>query len=165
MFGISRKLAGAAVAYICTTSVPPMALAQSTDMDRYVLCSFRPQTPSCERVYQLALHDQSPSANSVAAAFEGYGRYVRNAIGPLTDEDRRYLAASDIRLPDLTPEDQAGLHALLSDPALQKDAAARRVAANNFISRAVQAELYCAFNSCNQSERMASTTEGVAEER
>lgn len=165
MLRILRILAGATIAGSCATVAVPVAFAQSTEMDRYVLCTFRPQASACEAVYKQALHDDTPAAGAVKAAFEGYGRYVRNANGALTEDDRRYLAANDIRLPDLTPEDQAGLHAVLNDPGLQKDANERRVAVNNFLGRAVQAELYCGFNSCNDSERMATAEGGASETR
>jgi hypothetical protein len=165
MLSLRKSILGAAIAVICTTATAQAVLAQGASDDRYTLCAFRPQAPSCEAVYQQALHDQSPVASSVKAAFEGYGRYVRNANGALTDNDRQYLAANGIRLPDLTSEDQAGLHAVLNDPALQKDADARRIAVNNFLGHAVQAELYCGFNSCKDIERMATAEASASETR
>ena len=119
MLQISRVFAGVAIVAICAGAMAPDALAQNANADRYVLCTFRPQANVCGDVYKQALTDSSPGADAVKAAFDGYGRYVRNASGGLTDDDKRYLSENGIRLPpDLTPEDQAGLHTVLNDPAL-----------------------------------------------
>ncbi len=155
MSRISRNFAYAFAA-LCAAAGTASAGTQGGITDRYVFCSFRPQAPSCGPVYRQALQDQSPAAAAVKAAYDGYGRYVVNAKGALTADDRQFLAASAIRLPDLTPQDQAGLHAVINDPALSKDAEAKRVAVNNFLSRAVQAELYCGFNSCNEATDLIS---------
>ena len=129
----------------------PPAAAQATAPDPATLCAFRPQSPPCEALYRKALAEpDDPGAQAVKAAMEGYGRYVKNAKGGLTDQDHRFLAQNGIPLPpgDLTEEDQAGLHAVINDPAFSADADAHQRAVNNFLSRAVQAELFCAFNIC-----------------
>jgi hypothetical protein len=162
MSGIARLFVGAAFASLSAIAGASAVLAQATEADRYTYCAFRPQASSCEAVYRHALTDPTPAADAVKAAFEGYGRYVRNANGVLTDDDRRYLVTSGIQLPDLTPQDQAGLHWVINDPSVQQNADAKRVAVINFLGRAVQAELYCNFNNCKDDERTA--IEGIDKE-
>jgi hypothetical protein len=124
-----------------TTSVAPNA-------DPYVQCSFRPQTNGCDTLWKNG-DDGNPASQSVKAAYDGYGRYLRDPAANLTDEDRRYLTNNTIRLPDeLTGADLSGLHHVINDPALTKDEAARLSAVNNFLNRAVAAQLYCGFNAC-----------------
>jgi hypothetical protein len=161
MLRISKFHVPVLPATFCALTSSTMAHAQTNPTDQYIYCTFRPQAASCDAIYRLALRDPSPSAQSVKAAFEGYGRYVRNARGTLSEDDRGYLKTNGITLPpDLTAEDQAGLHAVINDSVLAKDADARRLAVNNFLSRAVQAELYCSFNSCNE---QGSSTRGALE--
>ena len=125
-----------------------MATAACAQNVTTTFCAFRPQSESCQAIYQHSLGDPAPTAVSVKDAFENYGRYVRAAKGPLTDEDRRYLAANNIALPpDLNAEDAAGLHELIHENSQNGSVASIR-AINGFISRAVQAELYCYFNTC-----------------
>jgi hypothetical protein len=124
----------------------PLSL-RAQQSDRYAACSFYPQGAGCDQVYRQALKDNSPSALPVRSAFQDYARYLRMPASELTAEDRRWLEDNGIRLPALNPSNQAGLHNLLHDPAL-KDESKKRSAVNNFIGRAVQAELYCSFNSC-----------------
>jgi hypothetical protein len=120
----------------------------SPSADRYVQCNFRPQAQGCETLWQSAQEDD-PASQSVKAAYEGYGRYLSAPVAALTDEDRRYLTSNAIRLPDdLSSADLSGLHHVINDPALAKDEMARRTAVNNFLTRAVAAELYCGFNAC-----------------
>ena len=159
MSRIGKSVISAALAAgLCATVSASAAKAQNLQADRYVFCSFRPQAASCQAVYQQALRDQSPGASAVKAAFDGYGRYVAHATGSLTEADKQFLTTNAVRLPELTPQDQAGLHAVINDPALAKDADARRIAVNNFISRAVQAEQYCNFNDCNLGELIAAAS-------
>jgi hypothetical protein len=111
-----------------------------------MLCAFYPKPGTCEAVYQKALKDNSITAEAVRAEYTGYARYL-NGSSPLTDEDRQYLKETGILVPsDLSAVNQAGLHNVINDPAFTADA--RRAAVNNFLSRAVEAELYCGFNSC-----------------
>ena len=129
----------------------PRAAAQEPSPDPVTLCAFRPQSPPCEGEYRKALaRPDDPGGEAVKAAMEGYGRYVKNAKGTLTGDDRRFLASNGISLPPggLTEEDLAGLHAVINDPALSADPDGHQRAVNNFLSRAVQAELFCAFNRC-----------------
>ena len=57
---------------------------------------------------------------------------------------------NQIELPlDLNAQDLGGLHNVINDPAL-KDGDAKVIAVQNFLSRAVQAELYCGLNGCSQ---------------
>jgi hypothetical protein len=116
--------------------------------DLYLLCGFYPKPGACEKVYQRALKDTSIAAQAVRAEYLGYARYLTGR-GSLTDADRQYLKDNGIWLPaDLTGANQAGLHNVIND--LSLDPASRRIAVNNFLSRAVQAELYCRFNSCEE---------------
>jgi hypothetical protein len=116
--------------------------------DLYMLCAFYPKQGTCEPVYQRALKDNSISAEAVRAEYTGYARYLKGS-SPLTDADRQYLKETGIRVPnDLSAPNQAGLHNVINDPELSADA--RRAAVNNFLSRAVEAELYCGFNSCQE---------------
>jgi hypothetical protein len=124
------------------------AEAQPTD-NLYMLCAFYPKQGTCEAVYQRALKDNSISAEAVRAEYTGYARYL-NGNSPLTEADRQYLKDNAIRMPyDLSAANQAGLHNVINDPSL--DAEAKRAAVNNFLSRAVEAELYCGFNTCEVS--------------
>ncbi len=113
-----------------------------------MLCTFYPKRGTCEPVYQRALKDNSITAEAVRAEYTGYARYL-NGSSPLTDEDRQYLKETGILVPsDLSVVNQAGLHNVINDPALTADA--RRAAVNNFLSRAVEADLYCGFNNCQE---------------
>jgi len=114
--------------------------------DLYSLCAFYPKPGTCEDVYREAMQDETISAQAVKAEYEGYVRYL-GGNAALTDADRQYLSRHGIRVPgDLTPANQAGLHNVINDPALSAEA--RLLAVNNFVSRAIQAELYCSFNHC-----------------
>ncbi len=124
----------------------------------YQLCTFYPKPGTCEMVYRRASRDGSVTAQAVKAEYNGYARYLHGRAG-LTDADRRFLQANAIRLPaGLSPLDQAGLHNLLNQPGL--DAQARRLAANNFLSRAVEARLYCDFNACGEGTAAAASEIG-----
>ena len=132
----------------------PAAAAQ----DLYLLCAFYPKPGTCEEVYRRAMRDGGIGAEAVRAEYEGYVRYLGGNTS-LTDTDREYLRQNGIRVPDdLAPADQAGLHNVINDPAL--DAGARALAVNNFLGRAIQAGLYCSFNSCG--ERAAGEVNMVA---
>jgi hypothetical protein len=124
----------------------------------YQLCTFYPKPGTCEAVYQRALHDTSVTAEAVKAEYDGYARYLHGGTG-LTDADRRFLQANGIRLPaGLSPRDQIGLHNALNRPGL--DGRARNAAANNFLSRAVEAQLYCGLNACGESTATAANEMG-----
>jgi hypothetical protein len=131
----------------------------------YTLCAFYPQGQPCAALYQQVMGDKvSPAATSVRQAVEGYGRYLSSgaagAASGLSRQDRDYLIDNNVRIPDdLNAANQAGLHNVINDPALQADAGARERAVNNFIGRARQAELYCHFNTCPGAE--ASRPEGT----
>lgn len=121
--------------------------------DLYMLCAFYPKRGTCEPVYQQALKDNSISATAVRAEYTGYARYL-NGSSPLTEADRQYLKESGILVPnDLSAANRAGLHNVINDPALTADA--RRAAVNNFLGRAVEAELYCEFNNCQETHTEA----------
>jgi len=112
----------------------------------YVLCSFYPKPGACERVYQQAMRDNSIASQAVRAEYTGYVRYL-HGTGLLTEADKQYLRTNNIRLPrELSPANQAGLHNVIHDASL--NAQSRPMAVNNFLSRAVQAEIYCVLNSC-----------------
>jgi hypothetical protein len=128
------------------------AEAQS-DINLYVRCSFYPQGKGCDQAYQQARRDPSPSAVSVREAFEHYLHYLKPATSVLTDGDKRYLVQNEIRAPfELRAADLAGLHNVINDPSLANDPAAKRLAVNGFIARAVQAELYCGADGCREIE-------------
>jgi hypothetical protein len=140
---------------------PRVVSAQNSDL--YSHCTFYPQAPVCEKVYQQALTDPSPGARSVQAAYLGYARYLKNANGSLTDEDRQYLQRNFIDVPDgLSLQDIGGLHNVINDPALQNDPDARVAAVNNFINRAIEAELYCGLNSCENYQKASSNNRAHA---
>jgi hypothetical protein len=127
-----------------------VAFAQSqalSDPGQYTLCAFYPQAAPCAALYQQSLTDTAPPAAAVRDAFQGYARYLEPAGGALSDQDRQYLIANGVRIPDdLNAANLAGLHNVIGDN--QADPEARLRAVNNFIGRARQAELYCHFNSC-----------------
>jgi len=122
------------------------ARAAGPAAELYSLCAFYPKRGTCEDVYRQAMHDDAIPAQAVKAEYEGYVRYLGgDAI--LTEADRQYLSQHGVRIPgDLTASNQAGLHNVINDRALSAEA--RLLAVNNFISRAIQAELYCRFNRC-----------------
>jgi len=114
----------------------------------FVRCTFYPQAQDCQAILTQATQDSDPRSQSVRNAYLGYAKYLRDAHGELTDEDRRFLQDHDIRLPSgLSTEDLAGLHNVIHDDQI-RTIAERVSAVNNFIGRAVSAELYCAFNEC-----------------
>jgi hypothetical protein len=121
------------------------AAAQS---DLYTLCAFYPQGTPCEGVYRQSLTDTAPPAQAVQQAWLGYARYLKNAAPGLTDQDREFLRQNAIQLPaDLSAADLGGLHNVIADPGL-KTADDKRQAVNNFINRALEAEIYCGFHNC-----------------
>lgn len=145
--------AGAAPMGAASSSVPATQSKRLEDL--YLLCAFYPKQGTCEPVYQHALKDNSIAAEAVRAEYAGYARYL-NGSAPLTDADREYLNKTGIRVPnDLSAANQTGLHNVINDAALSADA--RRAAVNNFLSRAVEAELYCGFNSCQDSASHTAT--------
>jgi len=123
--------------------------------DLYMLCAFYPKPGTCEAVYQRAMKDNRISAEAVRAEYTGYARYLKGSA-PLTEADRKYLQDTGIRAPnDLSTANQDGLHNVINDPGLTADQ--RRAAVNNFLSRAVEAELYCRFNSCEEDSSRTAT--------
>ena len=93
------------------------------------------------------MHDNSISAEAVRDEYSGYARYL-NGAAPLTEADRQFLRDNGIRVPeDLNPANQTGLHNVINDASLSVDA--KRTAVNNFLSRAVEAEIYCGLNGCD----------------
>lgn len=137
----------------------PAAAQGTRPTDPYVLCSFYPAPGVCEEVYRRAATDKtSPVAESVRAEYQSYVRYLGTAARALSQEDVAWLTTNAVTLPDtLTPEQVGGLHALLADPDLQKDARQKYLAVNGYLRRAVQAHLYCVFNECPGSQSFAST--------
>ena len=132
------------------------ASAQAQSPDPYVRCSFHPQGAGCELVYQLAQHDTSPGAASVRSAFEHYARYLKPENAGLTTDDKSYLAQNEIRYFELNKDNLEGLHNVINDPVLAKDAERRRTEVNAFIARAVQAELYCGTSGCPEKQQPSS---------
>lgn len=131
--------------------------AQAESNDPYTACALRPQAPACAMVYHQALKNDVPGAIAVRQAFDHYARYVESPSSGLTQADRRYLKDNQIDMPpNLNSKDLNGVHNVIHDPALQSDPDAKRGAVNNFISRALQAELYCDFNTCTSASGGAS---------
>jgi len=128
-----------------TLAATPLSL--HAQPDRYSSCSFYPQGAGCDQAYQQALTDKSPEALLVREAFQKYARYLKLPAAELTPEDQRWLKENSIRLPALNAANRSGLHHLLHDESL-KENEAKQAAANNFIGRAVEAELYCSLNGC-----------------
>ncbi len=92
------------------------------------------------------MKDTDISAQAVRAEYTGYVRYLGGSE-TLTERDRAYLKENQITVPNyLSAANQAGLHNVINDTSLKADA--KRAAVNNFLSRAVQAELYCHVNNC-----------------
>jgi hypothetical protein len=102
------------------------------------------------------MKDKGITAQAVRAEYTSYARYL-SGTGSLTDADRQYLKDNGIMVPtDLSAVNQAGLHRVINDRSLTPDL--KRGAVNNFLSRAVQAELYCGFNDCKAANVEAATT-------
>jgi len=92
----------------------------------------------------------------VRNAFEHYARYLKPENAGLTEDDKSYLAKNEIRYFELNRDNLAGLHNVINDPALAKDAERRRMEVNAFIARAVQAELYCGTSGCPKEQQPSS---------
>ena len=164
----SKPILGAAllaISALATTAMPthsadadlllPFSQTSSSTnksaLDRYLLCSFYPKPGTCESVYHKALNDSSIAAEAVRAEYMGYARYLKGT-GKLTDADREYLKSNGITVPkDLNSTNQTGLHNVINDSNIAPEQ--KRASINNFLSRAVQAELYCRFNSCEEPEQ------------
>jgi hypothetical protein len=152
------SLAPAAAEELAKADPAPAIMAQATEskpaasaQDLYLVCAFYPKPGTCEEVYRQAMRDNSISAEAVRAEYAGYARYL-NGAAPLTEADRRFLRDNGIRVTeDLNSANQAGLHNVINDASLSVDA--KRTAVNNFLSRAVEAELYCGFNRCDTPTR------------
>ena len=145
------SLAPAAAEELAKADLPPTITPQATELkpaasarDLYMVCAFYPKPGTCEEVYRQAIHDNSISAKAVRSEYTGYARYLSGAA-PLNEADRQFLRDDGIRVPeDLNPANQDGLHNVINDASLSADA--RRVAVNNFLSRAVEAEIYRELN-------------------
>lgn len=153
------ELSKASAAPAVTSSPGSSAARVRPAEDLYMLCAFYPKQGTCEMVYQQALKDNSISAEAVRAEYTGYARYL-NGSASVTDADRQYLKDAGVLVPsDLNAANQTGLHNVINDPALSADA--RRAAVNNFLSRAVEAELYCGFNKCEENSLRTAATDAV----
>lgn len=142
------SIAAGSLAIAVPSSATSSAGQDQPAEDLYMLCAFYPKRGTCEPVYRQALKDKSISAMAVRTEYTGYARYL-NGSSPLTESDRQYLKDAGILVPnDLSAANRAGLHNVINDPALTADA--RRAAVNNFLGRAVEAELYCEFNNCRE---------------
>jgi hypothetical protein len=95
----------------------------------------------------------SPGAASVRGAFEHYARYLKPENAGLTEDDKSYLVQNGIRYFELNRDNIKGLHNVINDPVLAKDAERRRTEVNAFIARAVQAELYCGTSGCPEKQQ------------
>jgi hypothetical protein len=117
-----------------------------TLQQRYSLCTFAPTPGKCTDVYREALHSSTLAAGAVRDAYNAYARYLTAGAGHLTSSDTSFLKSARIDVPrDLTAVQINGLHNVLNDPSI-KD---RGDAANNFIVRAEEANIYCGMNACN----------------
>jgi hypothetical protein len=150
------SLAPAAAEELAKADLTPAITAQATQSKPaasaqylYMVCAFYPKPGTCEDVYRQAMRDNSIGAEAVRAEYTGYARYLSGAA-PLTEADRQFLKDNGIRIPeDLAPANQAGLHNVING--VWPSADAKRAAVNNFLSRAVEAELYCGLNRCDTS--------------
>lgn len=151
-------LAPAAAEEVAKADPAPAIIAQAIEskpaastQDLYMVCAFYPKPGTCEDVYRQAMRDNSITAQAVRAEYTAYARYLKGASA-LTETDRQFLRDNGIRVSgDLSLANQAGLHNVINDASLRGDA--KRAAVNNFLSRAVEAELYCGFNSCGTPAR------------
>jgi len=151
-------LAPAVAEEVAKADPAPAIIAQASEskpaastQDLYTVCAFYPKPGTCEEVYQQTMRDNSITAQAVRAEYTGYARYL-NGTAALTETDRQFLRDNGIRVSgDLSLTNQAGLHNVINDASLRGDA--KRAAVNNFLSRAVEAELYCGLNSCNTPAR------------
>lgn len=131
------------------TATNPSTNASAQDL--YIVCAFYPKPGTCESVYRKAMNDSSINAEAVKAEYMGYAKYL-SGNGSLSDADRQYIKDNAIPVPNnLTAINQTGLHNVISDPALTANE--KRAAVNNFLSRAIEAELYCGLNSCEDQNR------------
>lgn len=120
------------------------------------LCTFAPEPDLCAPVYSKAMHGRAPADEALREAFERYARYLMDDKNTLSDADRLYLKTVDIDLPDdLNPAQQSGLHNVINDPALRKNADDRKAAVINYILRAEEANIYCGQYSCPSSNAAA----------
>ena len=135
------------------TAIQPSSISAAPSapgQDLYMVCAFYPKPGTCESVYQRAMKDTNITAQAVRAEYTGYARYL-SGTRSLTDADRQYLKDNGIMVPTaLSAVNQAGLHRVINDPSLTPDL--KRGAVNNFLSRAVEAELYCGFNDCKSAD-------------
>lgn len=132
------------------------SIAQSID-DLYILCAFYPKPGTCESVYHQAMKDSSVAAQAVRAEYMNYARYLTGGTATLSESDRQYLKENNIVVPrDLSVANQAGLHNVINDQSLSADE--KPMTVNSFLSRAVQAELYCGFNKCEDPREQMTTT-------
>jgi hypothetical protein len=138
---------GAAAEPGTKTPVAAEAGKQRGLQDLYILCAFYPKPGTCDEVYRQAMTDNGIGAEAVRAEYTSYVRYLGGSE-KLTDADHRYLQENAILMPlGLSAANQAGLHKVINDPSMKGDA--KRAAVNNFLGRAVQAELYCKFTPCD----------------
>lgn len=150
---LSRALL--ALTALAALAGPARAANEPPAAQDYTLCAFYPQAASCNAVYQHALTDTNPASGAVRDAFRFYGRYLQTPSSGLSDQDKAYLKDNAIALPydggngNLNPVNLSGLHNVINDPALAGDASARRQAVTNFVSRALQAELFCGLSKCD----------------
>jgi hypothetical protein len=135
---------------------PQTAAVSPSARQLYAKCALYPEPGTCEAVYQAAMRDDSVLAEAPRAEYAFYARYLTGQ-GTLTEQDLQFLKDNAIVLPDgLSGADLAGLHNVIRDESLKPGA--KRAAVNNFLSRAVQAELYCGFNSCAQGRAESQTS-------
>lgn len=151
----SESLANQEFLTIEARSLSTRTIDESTD-DLYILCAFYPKPGTCESVYRQAMKDNSIAAQSVRAEYMNYARYLHGNAG-LSESDRQYLKDNDVIVPrELSAANLAGLHNVINDQSL--GASEKLSAVNSFLSRAVQAELYCGFNKCDDPRVQMSTT-------
>jgi hypothetical protein len=153
MTGLNGKIAALLTSLLCASA----AFAQNAPIpaspsigELYTLCTFYPEPGTCDPVYARAATDNTiPAAESARATYQSYVRYLNTDARALTPEDMAFLKTNNIALPDtLTPTELGGLHGVITDPALQRDAAAKLRAVNAFLGRAVQAHIYCVLHDC-----------------
>lgn len=161
-----KSILGAALTAmaVCTTSIrsvdagPVWGPQTNSGQDLYMVCAFYPKRGACDRIYQQAMTRDDISTQAVKAEYNGYVRYLTGKAA-LTDTDRQWLKENGILMPaQLSPDNQAGLHNVINDKSLNPES--RRAAVNNFLGRAVQAELYCRFNNCENDNSAEPSAQG-----
>lgn len=76
-----------------------------------------------------------------------FSDYEQGGADSLTNSDLQYLSESQIRIPNEMSKIQiGGLHRLINDPKVQKDAANREKEVNYYLDLVAEQTIHCAIN-------------------